>query len=32
VRIEKVKNKAGQEVDTLVLTGLDKVEEPESLH
>ncbi|MEO9031171.1 MAG: Tn3 family transposase [Ktedonobacteraceae bacterium] len=32
VRIEKVKNKAGQEQDTLVLTGLDKVEEPESLH
>lgn len=32
VRIEKVKNKAGQEVDTLVLTGLDKIEEPESLH
>lgn len=31
VRIEKVKNKAGQEVDTLVLTGLDKIEEPESL-
>lgn len=31
VRIEKIKNKAGQEVDTLVLTGLDKVEEPESL-
>jgi TnpA family transposase len=32
VRIEKIKNKAGQEVDTLILTGLDKVEEPESLH
>ncbi len=32
VRIEKVKNKAGQELDTLVITGLDKVEEPESLH
>ncbi len=31
VRIEKVKNRAGQEQDTLVLTGLDKVEEPESL-
>jgi hypothetical protein len=31
VRIEKVKNKAGQELDALVLTGLDKVEEPESL-
>ncbi len=31
VRIEKVKNKAGQELDSLVLTGLDKVEEPESL-
>ena len=28
----RVKNKAGQELDTLVLTGLDKVEEPESLH
>ncbi|HEY6410009.1 MAG TPA: Tn3 family transposase, partial [Ktedonobacteraceae bacterium] len=32
VRIEKIKNKAGVEVDTLILTGLDKVEEPESLH
>ena len=32
VRIEKIKNKAGQEVDTLILTGLDKVEEPEGLH
>ena len=32
VRIEKVKNRAGQEQDTLILTGLDKVEEPESLH
>ncbi|GCE12936.1 Tn3 family transposase [Tengunoibacter tsumagoiensis] len=31
-RIEKVKNKAGQEQDTLVLTGLEKVEEPDSLH
>ena len=31
MRIEKVKNKAGQEVDTLVLIGLDKIEEPESL-
>ncbi len=31
VRIEKVKNKAGVALDTLVLTGLDKVEEPESL-
>ena len=31
VRLEKVKNKAGQELDSLVLTGLDKVEEPESL-
>ena len=31
VRIEKVKNRAGQEQDTLILTGLDKVEEPESL-
>lgn len=32
VRIEKVKNRAGQEQDQLVITGLDKVEEPESLH
>lgn len=32
VRIEKSKNKAGLEVDALVLTGLDKVEEPENLH
>ena len=31
VRLEKVKNKAGQELDSLVLTGLDKVEEQESL-
>lgn len=31
VRIEKIKNKAGLEVDTLILTGLEKVEEPESL-
>jgi Tn3 transposase DDE domain/Domain of unknown function (DUF4158) len=31
VRLEKVKNKAGQELDSLVLTSLDKVEEPESL-
>src|SRR5437667_4221993 len=31
VRSEKVKNRAGQEQDTLILTGLDKVEEPESL-
>ncbi len=31
VRIEKVKNKAGQEQERLVLTALDKVEEPESL-
>ncbi len=31
MRIEKVKNKAGLELDALVLTGLDKVEEPESL-
>jgi hypothetical protein len=30
VRLEKVKNKARQELG-LVLTGLDKVEEPESL-
>lgn len=29
-RIEKIKNKAGQELDALVLTSLDKVEEPES--
>lgn len=29
VRMEQVRNKAGQEVDTLALTGLDKVEEPE---
>lgn len=29
VRMEQVRNKAGQEVDTLVLTALDKVEEPE---
>src|SRR5258708_5454254 len=32
VRIEKVKNRAGQEQDQLIITGLDKVEEPESLH
>src|SRR5207253_8388265 len=32
VRLEKIKNKAGLELDTLILTGLDKVEEPESLH
>ncbi len=32
VRIEQVKNRAGQEQDTLIITGLDKVEEPESLH
>jgi hypothetical protein len=31
VRLEKVKNKAGKELESLVLTGLDKVEEPESL-
>src|SRR5881275_2249075 len=31
VRIEKVKNRAGVAQDTLILTGLDKVEEPESL-
>jgi TnpA family transposase len=31
VRLEKVKNKAGQGLDSLVLTALDKVEEPESL-
>src|SRR5437764_604101 len=31
VRLEKVKNKAGVAQDTLILTGLDKVEEPESL-
>lgn len=31
VRIEQVKNRAGVAQDTLILTGLDKVEEPESL-
>jgi TnpA family transposase len=31
IRIEKVKNRTGQEHDTLVITGLDKVEEPDSL-
>jgi len=31
VRIKKVKNRTGQEHEKLVLTGLEKVEEPESL-
>jgi hypothetical protein len=30
VHLEKIKNKAGQEVDTLILTGLDKVEEEDA--